>query len=110
MKIVFWLVSIFLILVNAVLSFVFALAGALGGYSGTFGTIYDAINTMGSFSIVVGIIGFILGIFAYRKGNLKKAFLLSLVGTIYAVVLLGSSFVLDAVHTKYYNDVSHVIK
>ena len=103
MKILFWIISIFLILINVVLSFVFALAGALGGYGGTFGTIYNVINTMGSFSVVVGIVGFVFGILAYRKGNLKKAFLLSLAGTIYAVVLFGSAFVLDEVHTIYWD-------
>ena len=103
MKILFWLVSIALILFNALLSFFFVLASAVGGYSGTFGVIYDAINVLGSFTTVVGLVGFVLGILAYRKGNLKKAFIWTLVGTIYAVVLYGSAIVLDEVHTIYWD-------
>lgn len=105
MKILFWIVSILLILLNMTLSFVFLLASAVGGYAGTFGVIYDVINFIGRFTVILGLIGFVFGILAYRKGNLKKAFICSMAATIFAFVLIGSLYVLDGVHTiKMNND------
>ncbi|MBR5795978.1 MAG: hypothetical protein IKY26_07515 [Erysipelotrichaceae bacterium] len=99
MKILFWLLAIGLIPVNLFLTFFFVLSGAVGGYSGTFGTIYDVLGVMGHATIVIGIIGIILGIIAYKKENFKKAIVLAIMGTIYGLVLVGSMLVLDSVHT-----------
>jgi len=59
---------------------------------------------MGHATIIFGVVGLIVAIIAYKKGQLKKAFLCVIAGTIYALALIGSMLLLDVVHTHKSNE------
>lgn len=103
MKILFWLLAIILVPVNVYLTFFFLLSGAVGGYSGTLGVILDILGIMGHATIIISIVGLIVAIIFYKKGQLKKAFLCVIAGTIYGLALVGSMLLLDVIHNEKYN-------
>lgn len=101
MKILFWILTVLMIPVYLVCSFFFDMSGHIGGYGGPIGTVADIVCLLGSFTIVVGIIGLVLGIVWFvKKNQTKQAFLFTLMGLIYALVLFGCLFALEGVHDR----------
>ena len=96
MKILFWLLAILSIPVGLFMSIVCYASEGLGLYSSTMAHI---VHYMGMASVVVSILGIVLGIKNLRKGNVKKAILFALMGTLYSGLVLGEMYIGDAIHS-----------
>ena len=96
MKILFWLLAILSIPVGLFMSIVCYATEGLGLYGSTLGQI---VCFFGMASVVVSIIGIVLGIKNLRKGDRKKAILFALMGTLYSGLILGEMYISDAIDT-----------
>ena len=96
MKILFWLFAIASIPAGLFMSCISWLSRGLGLYQTVVG---EVIDVLGMFSVVVSIVCAVLGIIKLRKGDLKKAFVLALVGVAYSGVILAGVFIDEAVHS-----------
>jgi hypothetical protein len=72
------------------------LSRGLGLYQTVIG---EVIEVLGMFSVVVSIVCAVLGIIKLRKGDVKKAVVLALVGVAYSGAILAGVFIDEAVHS-----------
>ena len=100
MKILFWLLAILSIPVGLFMSFICYLSEGLGLYRSTVGQI---LCYLGMASVVVSIIAIVLGVKKLRKGDVKKAILLVLMGILYSGVILGGIYIDEAVDSVLHN-------
>ena len=94
MKILFWLLAVLSIPVGLFISFTCFLSEGLGLYSSIAGQI---LCFFGMASVVVSIIGIVLGIKKMRKGDVKNAFLFALLGILYSGAILAGIYIDEAV-------------
>ena len=96
MKILFWILALLSIPVCWFVSYISYLMHGLG-LSGT--VIGEVASVAGILSLVVYVIGVVLGMIKLRKGNMKKAIAFVLAGAIYSGIMFGGMLLDDAVHT-----------
>ena len=96
MKILFWILTILSLIAGLFVSVVGYFAEGLGLYSSMIGKIFCM---AGILSVAVSVVCAVLGIIKLRKGNVKKAVVLALVGLVYSGVMIGGMFLDDAVDT-----------
>ena len=96
MKILFWILAIVSITVGFFVTIVGYFADGLGLYCTVFGKVFCI---LGMFAVLVSIVCVVLGIIKLRKGNGKKAVLFALAGVAYSAIILGGTYLDEAVHT-----------
>ena len=96
MKILFWLFAIASIPAGLFMSCISWLSRGLGLDQTVIG---EVIEVLGMFSVAVSIVCAVLGIIKLRKGDVKKAVVLALVGVAYSGVILAGVFIDEAVHS-----------
>ena len=96
MKILFWILAIASIAFGFFMTIVGYFADGLGLYCTVFGKVFCI---LGRFAVLVSIVCIVLGIIKLRKGNVKKAVLFALAGVAYSAIILGGTYLDEAVHT-----------
>ena len=96
MKILFWILAIASIAFGFFMTIVGYFADGLGLYCTVFGKVFCI---LGMFAVLVSIVCVVLGIIKLRKGNVKKAVLFALAGVAYSAIILGGTYLDEAVHT-----------
>ena len=100
MKFLFWLLAVLSIPVGLFVTIVSSASHGLGLAGGMLG---ETVCFLGMLSIGVCLVGIVLGIIKLRKGNVKKAILFALMGTIYSAAIIGGMYLEDAVDTVQMN-------
>ena len=96
MKALFWLLAIASLPAGAFMSLTCYMSYGLDLYCTTFGAIA---GLAGSFSLLVSILCAVLGFLRLRKGAVKKALVLALIGLLYSALALGALALDDALGT-----------
>ena len=96
MKILFWILAIVSIPFGFFMTIVSWFADGLG-LAGT--PIGQVVNIAGMLSLVVSIVCVVLGIIKLRRKDVKKAVIFALVGVAYSAIILGGTYLDEAVHT-----------
>lgn len=96
MKILFWILAIISIPVGLFVSIVCMLSRGLGLSSTIFG---DIVCIAGMFALVVSVVCMVLGIIKLRKGYVKKALVIALIGVVYSCIMVAGIYIDDAVDT-----------
>lgn len=96
MKIIFWILAIISILVSLFVSFICYVSRGLGLYGTVFG---DVVCILGTLAFVVSIVCMVFGIIKLRKGNVKKAVILALIGLLYSGLMIGGLYIDDVAGT-----------
>ena len=96
MKILFWILAIASVPVGIFMTVASWLVNGLGLYSSAIGKV---ICLAGMLSVVVSIVCAVLGIIKLRKGDVKKAVILALVGVVYSGAILAGIYIDEAVDT-----------
>ena len=94
MKILFWILAVLSLPVGFYMTIIGSFADGLDLYCSGFGKI---ICILAMFSLVVSIVGVVLGIIKLRKGSVKKAVLFASAGIVYAVIMLAGMFIDEGV-------------
>ena len=94
MKVLFWILAIASIAFGFFMTIVSYFSHGLDLACTEIGVV---VCIAGMFSVVVSIICAVLGIIKLRKGNVKKAVLLALVGVAYSAIILAGVFIDEAV-------------
>ena len=97
MKIIFWLLAVFSLIIGLFSYVVSAAADGLALFSTQFGKIMCLV---GQCSLIVCIICVVIGIFQLRKGKLKRAIAFVLAGILYCAVIFGGFLIDEAVGFK----------
>ena len=100
MKILFWILAVLSLPVGCFISFVCHFAHGLDLYWTGFGLV---VCILGMLSLVVCIIGIVLGAIKLRRGQMKKAFGFVLMGVIYSGIIFGGLVVDDALYSMRLN-------
>ena len=104
MKILFWILTILSLIAGLFVSVVGYFAEGLGLYGTMIGKIFCM---AGILSVAVSVVCVVLGIIKLRKGNVKKAVVLALVGLVYSGIMIGGMLLDDAVDTvRMENDIA----
>ena len=94
MKILFWILTILSLLAGLFVSVVGYFAEGLGLYGTMIGKVFCM---AGILSVAVSVVCVVLGIIKLRKGSVKKAVVLALVGLVYSGVMIGGMLLDDAI-------------